>query len=98
MDELSRRWRAPAAEFAKIQIARLENLCLQIMDRVGVGDLDAIKVTANILDRFDRYHGFQRARAPVQEYNEAHRERLLAKLNAAAANLGATEACLPSGS
>jgi hypothetical protein len=98
MDELGRRWRAPAAEFAKIQIARLENLCLQIIDRVEVGDLDAVKVTAKILDRFDRYHGFQRARAPVEEYSEAHRDRLLAKLNAAAANLAATEASMPSGS
>ena len=33
-EELGRRWVAPLADFAKIQIARLENLCLHVMDRV----------------------------------------------------------------
>ena len=33
-EELGRRWIAPAADFAKIQIARLENYCLALMDRV----------------------------------------------------------------
>jgi hypothetical protein len=66
------------------------------VDRVGVGDPDAIGLTAKILDRLDRYHGFQRARAQIEEYTDAHRERLLAKLNAAAANLAPTENDLPS--
>jgi hypothetical protein len=89
--ELSRRWIAPVAEFAKIQIARLENLCLQLTDRVENGELAAFALALKIIDRLDRYHGFNRANPPVEPYSDEHRERLLAKLNAAAANLAESE-------
>ena len=90
-DELGRRWVAPAADFAKIQIARLEGFCLQLMDRIDAGELAAIDRALKIIDRLDRYHGFHRAKPALEPYGEAHREKLLAKLNAAAANLADAE-------
>ena len=85
--ELSRRWVAPVADFAKIQIARLENLCLHVMDRIDSGEMAAIDRALRIIDRLDRYHGFSRASPAVEPYGEEQRERLLAKLNEAAARL-----------
>ncbi len=86
-EELGRRWIAPAADFAKIQIARLENYCLTLMDRVEDGELAALDRAMKIVDRLDRYHGFRRLSPAPEPYTEDHRARLLAKLNAAEANL-----------
>ena len=86
-EELGRRWVAPAADFAKIQIARLENLRLLIMDRIESGDLAAVDRALKIIDRLDRYHGFNRASPAIEEYGEEDRERLIAKLNAIDARL-----------
>ncbi len=86
-EELGRRWVAPVADFAKIQIARLESLCLHLMDRVASGELKAMDRALRIFDRLDRYHGFHRASPAVEPYGEEERERLLAKLNAVAARL-----------
>jgi hypothetical protein len=86
-EELGRRWVAPVADFAKIQIARLENFCLALMDRVDAGELAAIDRVLKILDRLDRYHGFHRSNPAPEFYGEEYREKLLAKLNAADANL-----------
>ncbi|RBP15906.1 hypothetical protein DFR50_107176 [Roseiarcus fermentans] len=85
--ELARRWTPTVGEYAKIQIARLETFCLRLMDRVEAGELAAVDRALKILDRLDRYHGFHRASPALEPYLETHRERLLAKLNAAAANL-----------
>ena len=95
-EELSRRWVAPVADFAKLQIARLENLCLHVMDRVASGEIAAIDRALRIIDRLDRYHGFQRASPAVEAYGEEQRERLLAKLNEAAARLYGEAAKPPS--
>ncbi len=84
---LSQRWVAPVADFAKIQIARLENLCLHVMDRIESGELAAIDRALRIIDRLDRYHGFSRASPAIEHYGDEERERLLAKLNAVAARL-----------
>jgi hypothetical protein len=86
-EELGRRWVAPVADFAKIQIARLENLCLHVMDRVDSGDIAGVDRALRIIDRLDRYHGFQRASPAIQQYGEEERERLLAKINEAAVRL-----------
>ncbi len=87
-DELSRRWVAPIQDFAKLQIARLENLALKLTGGVEDGDLESIDRALKILDRLDRYHGFTRANwAVVEPYGEEERERLLNKLNAVAARL-----------
>jgi len=95
-EELGRRWVAPPADFAKIQIARLETSLVQLADRVEAGDLAAVDRALKILDRLDRYHGFRRAAPAVEPYGEEHREKLLAKLNAAAANLADPETEGPS--
>jgi len=86
-DELGRRWVAPPVSFAKIQIARLESLLVDLTDRLASGDLTALDRALKVIDRLDRYHGFERGNAAVRSYGEDHRERLLAKLNAIAANL-----------
>jgi hypothetical protein len=86
-DEISRRWVLPVADFAKIQIARLENLCLHVMERIERGETAAIDHALRIFDRLDRYHGFQRGSPALQPYGEEQRERLLAKINDMAAKL-----------
>jgi hypothetical protein len=86
-EELSRRWVAPVADFAKIQIAQLENLCLHVMERVDSGDIAAVDRALRIIDRLDRYHGFQRTSPAIKPYGEEERERLLAKINEAAERL-----------
>jgi hypothetical protein len=86
-EELDRRWVAPLADFAKIQIRRLENFCLQVMDRVENGELAAIDRALKVIDRLDRYHGFHRASPAVEPYGEEERARLIAKINAMAERL-----------
>ncbi len=86
-EALGERWVAPLADFAKIQIARLENLCLHVMDRVDGGELAAVDRALRIFDRFDRYHGFNRASPALEPYGDADRQRLIDKLNAVAARL-----------
>jgi hypothetical protein len=84
---LSQRWVAPAADFAKLQIARLEHLCLHVMDRVDSGELAAIDRAVKVVDRLDRYHGFHRSSPAIEGYGDDEREKLLDKLNAVAARL-----------
>ena len=86
-DQLGRRWAPPAGAFAKIQIARLEGFFVRLMDRVEAGELAAVDRALKIVDRLDRYHGFHRASPALAPCGEDHRQRLLAKLDAAAANL-----------
>ena len=86
-EEIGRRWVAPVADFAKIQIARLENLCLHVMDRIDSGELAAIDRALRIIDRLDRYHGFSRASPAIEPYGDEQRARLMDKLNAVAARL-----------
>ena len=86
-NELGRRWAPTVAEYAKIQIARLEAFWLHLTDRAEAGELAAIDRAVKVLDRLDRYHGFHRASPAREPYGEDHRQRLLAKLDAAAANL-----------
>ena len=83
-DQLNRRWVAPAAHFAKIQIARLESLRSRVLDRAQSGNLAAVDRALKIVDRLDRYHGFSRANPMIEPYGEEERERLLAKINAIA--------------
>jgi hypothetical protein len=88
-EELGRRWVPPSADFAKLQIARLQELGRQLVGRVNDGELEALDRALKILDRLDRYHGFSRASPALEPYGEEERERLLNKLNAAAARLEA---------
>ena len=79
--ELRRRWVAPAEEFARLQIARLEQMILKLLDRIQSGELEAIDRALKIVDRLDRYHGFSRARRAPEQYGEEERARLLQKIN-----------------
>jgi hypothetical protein len=79
--ELRNRWMAPAEEFARLQVARLEHMILRLLDRIQDGDLKAIDRALKIVDRLDRYHGFTKAKRLPEQYGEEERARLLKKLN-----------------
>ena len=84
-DELRRRWVAPAEDYARLQIVRLEAMSAKLAAKAEKGDLPAIDRMLKILDRLDRYHGFSRLTpATADQYENAH-ERLMAKINNAAA-------------
>ena len=86
-DELRRRWVAPAEDYARLQIVRLERMCAKLAAKAEEGDLPAIDRMLKTLDRLDRYHGFTRLAAANAPYDEGARERLLAKLNTMAARM-----------
>jgi hypothetical protein len=79
--ELRSRWVAPAEDFARLQIARLEQMLLKLLDRLQNGDLKAIDRAIRIVDRLDRYHGFTKAKRIPEQYGEEERARLLKKVN-----------------
>ena len=85
--ELRNRWVAPAEDFARLQIARLEQMLLKLRDRFQNGDLEAIDRAVKIVDRLDRYHGFTKAKRIPEQYGEEERARLLKKLNEVAERL-----------
>ena len=86
-DELQRRWVAPARDYARLQIARLEAMSSKLSAKAEKGDLPAIDRLLRILDRLDRYHGFTVMTPGMSDYDDDARERLLAKLDKAAARL-----------
>jgi hypothetical protein len=79
--ELRSRWVAPAEDFARLQIARLEQMFLKLLDRLQDGDLRTIDRALKIVDRLDRYHGFTKATRVPEPYGEEERARLLKKIN-----------------
>jgi hypothetical protein len=84
---LRNRWFAPAEEFARLQIARLEHMILKLLARIQNGDLEAIDPALKIADRLDRHHGFTKAKRVPQQYGEEDRARLLKKVNEIAIRL-----------
>jgi hypothetical protein len=87
---LRKRWVAPAQEFTRLQIARLDAMLAKLIERMEDGELRAIDRALKIIDRLDRYHGFSRAPfAAIEPYGEEERTKLLNKLNEAAARLKA---------
>jgi hypothetical protein len=86
-EALRGRWVVQAEEFAQLQIARLEQMILRLLDRIQNGDLKAIDRALKIVDRLDRYHGFTKARRLPEQFGEEERARLLKKLNEMAARL-----------
>ena len=80
-EELRNRWVAPAEDFARLQIARLEQMILKLLDRLQNGDLKAIDRALKIVDRLDRYHGFTKGKPVPEPYGEEERVRLLKKVN-----------------
>ena len=79
--ELRNRWVAPAEDFARLQIARLEQMILKLLERLQSGDLKAIDRALKIVDRLDRYHGFTKAKRIPEQYGGEERARLLKKVN-----------------
>jgi hypothetical protein len=79
--ELRNRWVAPAEDFARLQIARLEQMILKLLERLQNGDLKAIDRALKIVDRLDRYHGFTKAKRIPEQYGDEERVRLLKKVN-----------------
>jgi tRNA(Ile)-lysidine synthase TilS/MesJ len=84
-EELRRRWVAPAEEFARLQIARLDGMILKLIGRIHDGDLQAIDRALTIINSLDQYPGFAKARHAVERYTEEDRARLMQKLNDVAA-------------
>jgi hypothetical protein len=78
--ELRSRWVAPE-DFARLQIARLEQMLLTLLERLQNGDLKAIDRALRIVDRLDRYHGFTKAMRLPEQYGDEERARLLKKMN-----------------
>ena len=79
--ELQSRWLAPAQDYARLQIARLEPIFAKLRVRAEKGDLRAVDQILRVLDRLDRYHGFGKTLATKRPYDSDARARLLAKLN-----------------
>ncbi len=84
-EELQRLWVAPAREYARLQIARLEHMTVHLRAKAERGDLPAIDRMLRIFDRLDRYHGFSKLMADTSEPDESVREKLLIRLDRAAA-------------
>jgi hypothetical protein len=94
-DELRRRRVAPPAEYARLQIVRLEAMAATLAPLAMNGDLPAIDRALKILDRLDRYHGFDKAVAADPDPDAGGRERLLAKLNSMAERMIAARKTTP---
>jgi hypothetical protein len=94
-DELRRRWVAPAADHARLQIIRLEAMAATLAPLAISGDPPAIDRALKILDRLDRYHGLGKLAPATDAPDEGGRERLLAKLNAMAERMIAARKTAP---
>lgn len=82
--ELRKRWIAPAQDYARLQIARLEAIAAQLKEKSKGGDLPTIDRLLKVLDRLDRYHGFTKLAALSTSAREDVRAKLIAKMEQAA--------------
>lgn len=82
-DELCKRWVAPAQDYARLQIARLEAIAVVLKDKATTGHLPTIDRLLRVLDRLDRYHGFSKPRALSPALGEDVRGKLKAKVRQA---------------
>jgi hypothetical protein len=80
-EELHKRWVAPAQDYARLQIARLEPIYARLCQRAQKGELRAVDQILRLFDRLDRYHGFGKALTGKHVYDENARAKLLAKIN-----------------
>jgi hypothetical protein len=87
-DELRKRWIAPAQEYARLQIARLEAIASPLKDKARSGDLPTIDRLLKVMDRLDRYHGFTKLAALSSPSRDDVRAKLGAKFNSATRNAG----------
>lgn len=79
-NELRKRWIAPAQDYARLQIARLEIIATQLKEKSRDGDLPTIDRLLKVMDRLDRYHGFTKLVALSESTREDVREQLIGKL------------------
>jgi len=86
-EELQRCWVAPAQDYARLQIFRLQKVSKELIVKAKEGHLPSVDRYLRVLDRLDRYHGFSKL-TPVMtnEYAGMH-ERLMAKINRNVARL-----------
>jgi hypothetical protein len=84
-DRLEERPVDSETEHARLQLARLEPALKAAAEAIGAGDVRAVPAYLRVLERIDHY-----ARTAVvnQKYDDEARQKLLDKLNQAAANLG----------
>jgi len=82
---------APTRDYARLQIARLEPIYAKLETLAEESDLRAIDKLSRVLDRLDRHHGSGKRTVSPRGYDENARQRLLAKLNQAAALLPAPQ-------
>ena len=78
-DELRRRWIAPAQDYARLQIVRLEAIASPLKDKAKSGDLPTIDRLLKVMDRLDRYHGFTKLAALSSPSRDDVRAKLGAK-------------------
>jgi hypothetical protein len=86
-DELHKRWVAPAQDYARIQVARLDTILAKLTAKAEKGDIAAIDRILRVLDRLDRYHGFGKLTPVVRVYDDESRKRLFERLDRAAGRL-----------
>jgi hypothetical protein len=82
-DQLRKRWIAPAQEYARLQIARLEAIAFVLKDEAKKGHLPTIDRLLRVLDRLDRYHGFNKLVALSTHSREDVRAKLIARYDQA---------------
>ena len=87
-DELRRRWIAPVQDYARLQIARLDDMVPILKSRAKTATCPRSTVCSD-LDRLDRYHGFSKQTPAMSEDYELIHRRLMAKINGAVARLPA---------
>jgi len=90
-DELHKRWIAPARDYTRLQIARLECIALLLKEKAKEGHLPTIDRLLKVLDRLDRYHGFNKLAALSTLSHEDVRAKLIARVEQAARALGRSE-------
>jgi len=86
-DELRKRWVAPAQDYGRLQIARLDAILAKLTTKAEEGDIAAIDRILRVLDRLDRYHGFGKLAPAARTYDEHARQKLMEKLDRAATRL-----------
>jgi predicted methyltransferase len=90
-DELRKRWIAPAQDYARLQIARLEAIAFVLKDEAKEGHLPTIDRLLKVLDRLDRYHGFNKLAALSTQSREDVRAKLIARFDQASRKPGPSE-------
>jgi hypothetical protein len=87
-EALGKRLLDEETDHAKLQLARLRPAMRIAAEAVADGHIKAINPLLKVLDRLDRY---QRTAKVNQVYDDEARQKLMDKLNRAAANLGYEE-------